>query len=67
MATAATSDKTLVTSDLCELFHVTPHTIWKWSREGRLPRPVKVGRSFLWRASDVHAYLASLGRGEGVA
>ncbi len=35
-------------------------SLWRWIREGKFPRPQKLGdRITAWRASDVAAWLAS--------
>lgn len=39
-------------------------TLWAWVREGRFPKPIKIGpQTTAWRASDVSAWLESAGRG----
>lgn len=40
--------------DLAERFHVTPATIYRWAREGRLPAGKYWGaRTRRWKASEV--------------
>jgi|SaaInlStandDraft_1057018.scaffolds.fasta_scaffold139078_2 predicted DNA-binding transcriptional regulator AlpA len=29
-------------------------TIWRWVKQGILPKPVKVGGRTLWRKSEIH-------------
>jgi excisionase family DNA binding protein len=31
-------------------------TVWKWTAEGELPPPIRVGRVTRWRRRDVEAY-----------
>lgn len=38
---------------------VSPSTLWRWVREGKFPKPVKLGvMTSAWRASDVAAWIA---------
>jgi prophage regulatory protein len=42
-----------VISKLC----VSKNTIWRWSREGNFPKPVRLGvRTTRWLLSDVEAW-----------
>lgn len=41
----------LRTVDLCKQFRVTPMTINRWIKTGRLPAPTRIGRNNYW-ASD---------------
>lgn len=39
-------------------------TIWRWTREGRLPEPIKIGaNSTRWRRSEIDARLKNGGEG----
>ncbi len=41
---------------LAERYGVSRNTIWRWTRTGRLPKPVKFGeRITRWRLDDVLA------------
>jgi prophage regulatory protein len=36
-------------------------TLWAWVKDGRFPKPLKLGaRVTVWRAEDVHAFMASV-------
>ncbi|RUR65879.1 AlpA family phage regulatory protein [Variovorax guangxiensis] len=38
---------------------VSPQTIWRWVREGKFPKPFKLGDSVtVWNASEVEAFIA---------
>jgi prophage regulatory protein len=38
---------------------VSPATIWRWTREGRFPKPIKLGASVtVWDAVEVEAFIA---------
>jgi predicted DNA-binding transcriptional regulator AlpA len=46
---------------LAEIYSVHPKTIYKWAREGVLPRPARVGRRILlWTRESIRAHLAGL-------
>lgn len=43
---------------------VSPATIWRWVREGKFPKPFKLGNGItVWDAAQVDAFIAS--RAEG--
>lgn len=51
----------LSADDLADKFRVSRNTIWRWSREGRLPAPIKLGEGTTrWRADEVCAALEKL-------
>jgi len=38
---------------------VSPATIWRWVREGKFPKPFKLGDSVtVWDAAEVEAFIA---------
>jgi len=38
---------------------VSPATIWRWVREGKFPKPFKLGDSItVWNAAEVEAFIA---------
>ncbi|CAN1540840.1 AlpA Predicted transcriptional regulator [Burkholderiaceae bacterium] len=42
------------------LLPVSPATIWRWVKDGKFPRPFKIGaNSTCWDAAEVDAWLAS--------
>lgn len=48
----------LSAADLSDMFRVSLNTVWRWSKAGRLPAPVKLGpNSTRWRAGDVREAL----------
>jgi predicted DNA-binding transcriptional regulator AlpA len=54
-------DMLLTVKDVAELLSVTPRTVFRWSRQCKLPRPVKLSaRAVRWRASAIQAYLDHL-------
>ncbi|MAN58245.1 MAG: AlpA family transcriptional regulator [Flavobacteriaceae bacterium] len=45
---------------LSERLEVSRQTVWRWVREGNLPRPIKLGSNCTrWRLSDVEAWETS--------
>jgi len=46
-------DKLLTDRDLAEMYSVSRATIWRWSKEGHIPPPIKIAGSTRWRGADV--------------
>ena len=47
--------------EVASLLSVGRSTIWKWSKSGRIPKPVKLtARCSRWRRSDILEYVASV-------
>jgi len=42
---------------VAERLSVSTRAIWKWQACGRLPVPVRVGRSVRWRSSDIDEWI----------
>lgn len=48
------SDAYLSDAQLAQRYHVSRATIWRWSSEGRIPKPVKLTPGCTrWRHSDM--------------
>lgn len=46
---------------LAELLETTPSTIWRWSRNGRLPKPYRLGEGTTrWKIEEVNEALSKL-------
>lgn len=44
-------------TDLAERFQVSRSTIWRWTRRGQFPAPVKISDGFVrWRQADVDSW-----------
>jgi prophage regulatory protein len=42
------------------LLPVSPATIWRWVRDGRFPKPIKLGASVTgWTVDDIDAFIAN--------
>lgn len=37
---------------------VSPATIWRWVRDGKFPKPFKIGCITAWYADDVAAFIS---------
>jgi len=49
--------------ELAEQLGVARGTIWRWVREGRLPKPIKLtAGTSVWKADDVAAALSKIER-----
>lgn len=45
---------------------VSPATIWRWVRDGKFPKPIKLGASVTgWAIDEIDAFVAA--RREGIA
>lgn len=48
-------------STLAAMLETTPSTIWRWSKSGRLPKPLKLGAGTTrWKVEEVNEALAKL-------
>lgn len=49
----------LTVNEVAELLGggVSTRSIWRWTTEGRFPRPVKLGGRTLWRRRDVERFV----------
>jgi excisionase family DNA binding protein len=49
---------TLLTVDeVADLLRVSRDTVYAWTGEGRLPKPIRVGRRLVWRAEAIEDLL----------
>ena len=39
------------------LLHASRSTIWRWVKDGTLPRPVRIGRTTRWDSDEIDAVL----------
>jgi len=43
--------------DVAKMLGVKPVTVWKWAREGKLPRPTKLSpKCSVWKMSDIEKF-----------
>ena len=44
---------------------VSPATIWRWVREGKFPKPFKLGESVtVWDVAEVEAFINNRSKGD---
>lgn len=47
----------LTAEEVRTLFRISPRTFWVWQKNGKLPKPVRVGRRLLFNRREVLALL----------
>lgn len=48
------------TSKKSGILPVSPATIWRWVRDGKFPKPFKLGDSVtVWNAEDINAFIST--------
>ncbi len=59
--TADTQTEALLLSpeDVADLLDIGRSTLYRLSSAGKVPRPVKVGRSTKWRRREIEAWIAA--------
>ena len=45
---------------VAEIYGVSTPTIWRWLKENRIPKPIKIGGSTRWLSKEVIDYMLSL-------
>lgn len=48
----------LTVQEVAEALKVSARQVWKLTASGRLPQPVRLGRSVRWRAADLATFVA---------
>jgi predicted DNA-binding transcriptional regulator AlpA len=48
-----TDDRLINRKQLKELVPVSTMTVWRWEKEGHLPRHVTIGRTSFWKLAEV--------------
>ncbi|NUP97426.1 MAG: helix-turn-helix domain-containing protein [Planctomycetaceae bacterium] len=51
----------LTAADLCSLLKLDARTLRVLRHEGRVPEPIKLGRSLRWRRAEIEAWIAEQG------
>lgn len=41
------------------LFGVSPVTVWRWTKRGILPTPLRLGRSTMWPVGELRKVMAA--------
>lgn len=53
------SDRLLTDKTVAEKLGVSVSTVWRWAREGSIPKPVKLGKNTSrWKESSIQSFLA---------
>jgi len=55
--TTITKTQLLRARELAAILHVSQRHVWRISKVGKLPRPVKVGKCVRWLQSDIETWL----------
>jgi len=50
-------DRCLSPKEVAALLGVSYHSIWRMSKDGRFPKPVRIGKSIRWPMSVIREYL----------
>ena len=59
------SDLQLISQkSVASLLGVRRESIWKWTRDGRFPKPVRIGRLTRFRQAEVIAWIESRQSGD---
>jgi prophage regulatory protein len=45
--------------DAAAMFHKSPRTWRTWDSTGRIPRPIRIGRTTYWRPEELQAWVAA--------
>jgi excisionase family DNA binding protein len=49
------------TGNLCQELGVSPRTVRRWTRDGRLPEPRRLGRQAFWSVEELRTLLTNRG------
>jgi excisionase family DNA binding protein len=52
-------EKYLTVEDVAALFHLSRNGVRKLMREGKLPRPIRVGKRLLWSPEAIQKFVKS--------
>lgn len=51
-------NKLLTASQVADILNISPSTLYRWKREGRLPSSIKLGpKATRWRESDIASFI----------
>lgn len=59
-ATREPSERLLKIADILDIVPISRVTVWEWTRTGKFPAPIKLGRRNYWRQSEVFEWLLAL-------
>jgi excisionase family DNA binding protein len=55
-----TSNRLITVQTVAQMLAVSDRTVWRLLKEGRLPKPLRIGRSVRWPMQTVEDYLEAL-------
>lgn len=54
-------NKLLTASQVADILNISPSTLYRWKREGRLPSSIQLGpKTTRWRESEILAFIEQL-------
>ena len=57
----------LTVADMARLLGISTRSVWRLTRAGRCPKPVRLGRATRWRRREVEAWVSEGCRMENLA
>lgn len=64
MNDASMKSKYYKSSELCEIFGVTPATLRNWIISGRFPKPVRIGATTFFDKEEFEKFIRDGGKGK---
>lgn len=58
--TTTVKNHLLTIKQIQEQIQASRVSIWRWEKEGKFPKHIKLGRSIRWRESDIQAWIDGL-------
>lgn len=59
--TFSEKEQFLRVGDVAKLLGISAPTVWRWAREGKLPKPLKItSRITVWKKTEVIPYVEAL-------
>ena len=52
--------KHLRVGQVADIYGVSIPTIWRWLKENRIPKPIKIGGSTRWLSAEVENFISSI-------
>lgn len=52
-------DRLIRYSELSKIIPVTRPTIWRWCREGKMPKPVRIGGGSFWNLREIEEWISN--------
>jgi predicted DNA-binding transcriptional regulator AlpA len=49
--------RVVTAKELGKILAVAVRTIWRYDEEGKIPRPLRIGRSVRWRLNEIQDWL----------